>query len=184
MKNINNIEIIKDKGNILNNSFDFSLFYKKYKSYLQNNICPSKSFLTWLVGFTEGEGSFIVNNRGDLAFVITQSTNDIQLLYFIQEILGLGKVISQSTKTSRYVTQNKKEIDIIINLFNGNTILPTRQKNLENFIAGFNIWVSKGRIKLDPIVFIKNAVDVTLEDNWIAGFTDAEGCFSCSIKKN
>ncbi|PQE22340.1 laglidadg endonuclease (mitochondrion) protein [Rutstroemia sp. NJR-2017a BBW] len=62
---------------------------------------------------TEGEGSFIVNNRGDLAFVITQATIDKQVLEFIQEIMGFGKVIRQSAITSRYVTQNKKEIDIL-----------------------------------------------------------------------
>lgn len=82
--------------------------------------------MTWFIGFTEGEGSFIVNNRGDLAFVITQSTSDIRVLNFIKETLGFGKVISQSAKTSRYVTQSKKEIDIIISIFNGNIVLPSR----------------------------------------------------------
>jgi hypothetical protein len=91
------------------------------------------------VGFTEGEGSFIVNNRGDLAFVITQATNDKQILEYIKEILGFGKVIPQSAITSRYVTQNKREIDIIISIFNGNIILPSRQQKFATFIEGFNI---------------------------------------------
>jgi hypothetical protein len=47
---------------------------------LPNNKIPSENFLTLLVGFTEGEGSFIVNNRGDLVFVITQATVDKQIL--------------------------------------------------------------------------------------------------------
>jgi hypothetical protein len=54
---------------------------------LPNNKTPSENFLTWLIGFVEGEGSFIVNNRGDLAFVITQGTIDKQVLEFIQEII-------------------------------------------------------------------------------------------------
>jgi hypothetical protein len=91
------------------------------------------------VGFTEGEGSFIVNNRGDLAFVITQATNDKQILEYIKEVLGFGKVIPQSAITSRYVTQNKREIDIIISIFNGNIILPSRQQKFTTFIEGFNI---------------------------------------------
>jgi hypothetical protein len=91
------------------------------------------------VGFTEGEGSFIVNNRGDLAFVITQATNDKQILEYIKEVLGFGKVIPQSAITSRYVTQNKREIDIIISIFNGNIILPSRQQKFAIFIEGFNI---------------------------------------------
>jgi len=91
------------------------------------------------VGFTEGEGSFIVNNRGDLAFVITQATNDKHILEYIKEVLGFGKVIPQSAITSRYVTQNKREIDIIISIFNGNIILPSRQQKFAIFIEGFNI---------------------------------------------
>lgn len=161
--------------------FNFSIFYDKHKAYLPNNLCPSYNFLSWLIGFTEGEGSFIVNNRGDLAFVVVQSTSDINILYYIQETLGFGKVISQSVKTSRYITQSKKEIEIIISLFNGNVILPTRKIRLNKFINGFNLWASKGNIKLEPIVFIDNYIKPSLNNSWLAGFTDGEGCFSCSI---
>jgi hypothetical protein len=73
-----------------------------------------------------------------LAFVITQATTDKQVLEFIQEILGFGKVIPQSAIASRYVTQNKKEIDIIVSLFNGNLFLPKRQETFDLFIKGFN----------------------------------------------
>lgn len=165
----------------LKNNFDFSAFYEKYNTHLPNNKIPSDNFLTWLVGFTEGEGSFIVNNRGDLAFVITQATMDKQVLEFIQEIIGFGKVIPQSTITSRYVTQNKKEIDIIISLFNGNLVLPKRRETFDLFIKGFNKWVTKGRILLEPIVMNNTPILPTLNDAWFAGFTDGEGCFTCSI---
>jgi hypothetical protein len=166
-----------------NNGFDFSTFYQKYKNHLPNNNVPSDTFLTWLIGFTEGEGSFIVNNRGDLVFVITQATVDKQILDFIKEILGFGKVISQSAITSRYVTQNKKEIDIIISLFNGNLVLPKRQETFDKYVKGFNEWVTKGRILLDPVTNKKRPVLPTLNDAWLAGFTDGEGCFTCSISE-
>lgn len=166
-----------------NSSFDFSTFHQKYKHHLPNNRIPSNSFLTWLIGFTEGEGSFIVNNRGDLAFVITQATVDKQILEFIQNILGFGKMISQSTITSRYVIQNKKEIDIIISLFNGNLILPKRQESFDKFVKGFNKWVTKGNIILDPVKINNRSILPTLNDAWFAGFTDGEGCFSCSINE-
>ena len=174
------------KRNISNKSmseynFDFSIFYKKYKTYLPDNLIPSEKFLTWLVGFTEGEGSFIVNNRGDLAFVITQATNDKQILEYIKEILGFGKVIPQSAITSRYVTQNKREIDIIISIFNGNIILPSRQQKFATFIEGFNIWAIKGKIRLDPVELKNRFLLPTLNNAWLAGFTDGEGCFTCSI---
>ena len=162
-------------------NFNFSAFYKKHEVYLPNNLSPSSKFLSWFIGFTEGEGSFVVNNRGDLAFVVVQSTSDIRILHYIQETLGFGKVISQSIKTSRYVTQSKREIEIIISLFNGNVILPTRKNQLNQFINGFNIWASKGNIRLEPIVFIDNYIKPSLNNSWLAGFTDGEGCFTCSI---
>ena len=164
-----------------NKNFNFSNFYEKHKNYLPNNVQPSIDFLSWFIGFTEGEGSFIVNNRGDLAFVITQSTSDLKILYFIQEILGFGKVIPQSLKTSRFITQNKKEIDIIIALFNGNLILPARKVKLEIFINKFNIWVTKGKIRLETVEYKNNIIFPSLDNAWLTGFTDAEGCFACSI---
>jgi hypothetical protein len=157
------------------------LYYKKHKVYLPKHIAPSNNFLTWFIGFSEGEGCFTVNNRGDLSFVVTQSTSDIGVLYFIKETLGFGKVISQSLKCSRYVTQSKKEIDIIISIFNGNTVLPTRQKKLDLFIKGFNIWSSKGNIRLEPYTIINSTLFPSLNNSWLAGFTDGEGCFTCSI---
>jgi hypothetical protein len=164
-----------------NSDFDFSMFYNKYKIHLPNNKVPSEKFLTWLVGFTEGKGSFIVNSRGDLVFVITQATVDKQILEFIQEILGFGKVIPKSAITSRYVTQNKKEIDIVISIFNGNLVLPKRQENFNTFVEGFNKWVIKGKILLEPVVINNRSILPTLNDAWFAGFTDGEGCFTCSI---
>ena len=165
------------------NNFDLESFYSKYNEYLPNNTLPSKNFLTWFIGFTEGEGSFIVNNRGDLCFVITQSNLDIYVLEHIKETLGFGKVISQSKVTSRYATQNKKEIELLIHLFNGNLILPRRKEVFEKFVKEFNTWVTKGRIRLDTVKVKHTFILPSLNNHWLSGFTDGEGCFTCSINK-
>jgi len=79
-----------------NETFNFSLFKEKLNNYFNNSKeMPSDEFLTWLIGFTEGDGSFIITNRNDLMFVITQSTDDEQVLKMIKETLGFGKVIKQ-----------------------------------------------------------------------------------------
>lgn len=162
-------------------NFNFSNFYVKHKAYLPNNLSPSSNFLSWFVGFTEGKGSFIVNNRGDLALQVLQSTSDLKVLHYIQETLGFGKVISQSIKCSRYVTQSKREIEIILSLFNGNVILPTTKNQLDKFINGFNLWASKGNIRLEPVVTKNNFILPSLNNSWLAGFTDGDGFFTCSI---
>lgn len=169
--------------NQLIDQFNFTSFYNKYNHFI-NNEKPSNEFLIWFIGFAEGEGSFVVNNRGDLAFIVTQNTTDISILYFIKETLAFGKVIPQSLSTSRYVTQNKREIEIIISLFNGNTILPSTNEKLLKFIKGFNLWITKGSIRLSTVNIVNKTILPSLNDRWLAGFTDAEGCFSCSITKS
>jgi hypothetical protein len=134
------------------------LFYTKYEALYGTRPLPSKEFLTWLIGFTEGDGSFIVNKRGDLAFVIVQATSEIRTLEFIKETLGFGQVISQSVTTSRFVCQTKLQIELIISLFNGNLVFPSRQKSLKNFIDGFNIWCAQGRIRLNEIHFVPSTI--------------------------
>ena len=178
---MNKKEIEKITINTPDFDFYFSPFYLKYKTSFPNNIHPSANFLTWFIGFSEGEASFVVNNRGDLAFIVTQSSSDIRVLHFIQQTLGFGKVIAQSAKTSRYVTQSKKEIEIIIKLFNGNVLLPSRQNKLEKFISAFNIWANKGTVRLETIASINSCIKLSLNNSWLAGFTDGEGCFTCSI---
>ena len=79
------------------------------------------------------------------------------------------------------VIQNKKEIELIIHLFNGNLILPSRKTKFANFVKGFNNWVTQGRIRLDSVEFKNREILPSLNDSWLAGFTDAEGCFTCSI---
>lgn len=138
---------------------------------MPNNKTPSENFLTWLVGFTEGVGSFILNNRGDLAFVITQATTDKQVLEFIQEILGFGIVRHPSAITNIYVTQYKKEINNIVSLFNGYLVLPKRQEKFYLFVKGFNKWVTTGRIRLENVLINNRPILPTLNNAWFAGFT-------------
>ena len=50
-------------------AFDFSFFKNQD---LINHSMPSENFLTWFIGLTEGDGSFIITRREDWQFVITQ----------------------------------------------------------------------------------------------------------------
>jgi Cytochrome C and Quinol oxidase polypeptide I/LAGLIDADG endonuclease len=105
-----------------NRSFDFSSFETMYSKIYPHNPKPSKAFLEWFIGFTEGVGSFIVPKRGGLQFVITQSSSDVQVLNHIQTNLGFGKVIQQSksNNTHRFIVQDLSHILLICQIFNGN----------------------------------------------------------------
>ena len=165
-------------------SFDFTPFYSKFSEYYPNLKQPSNKFFEWFIGFSEGEGSFIISKRGDLAFVITQSTTDVQSLNYIKDNLGFGKVIKQSIKqnTHRFVIQDTKNLFLICLLFNGNMVFPTRKARFLTFLSSFNEKLLKKN--LTTIVPLDICVTPSLKDGWISGITDGEGCFTCSLLSN
>lgn len=167
-----------------NRSFDFTLFYKMYTQIFPDNALPNKSFLEWFIGFTEGDGSFIMPKRGGLQFVITQSSIDVQVLYYIMTNLGFGTVIQQSksNNTHRFIVQNISHIFLICLIFNGNMVFLTRNQRFLTFLSIYNDIAL--RMKLNIIEPILNTILPTLQDNWLAGFTDAEGCFTLSLLSN
>jgi hypothetical protein len=171
-------------GNQNKKSFDFTSFYSKFSEYYPDLKQPKYQFLEWLIGFSEGEGSFILAKRGDLAFVITQSTIDVKSLYYIKDNLGFGKVIKQSIKqnTHRFVIQDIKNLYLICLLFNGNMVFPTRKARFLTFLSFFNEKLLKKNLITIPSLDV--SVTPSLKDAWISGITDGEGCFTASILSN
>lgn len=180
-----------EKGENVQDFYDYYKFNSKcYGKYKQ----PTNEFLTWLIGFSEGDGSFIKANRGDLSFVITQDSRDKQVLDFIKEQLNMGKVINQGKTTSRFIIQDKLGLYLISLIFNGNIRTPGKLNSFEEFLNIFNNNLKKPSRKLkefglsndifENIKFINKTKDITLNDNWLVGFTDSEGCFHVSFSKN
>jgi cytochrome c oxidase subunit 1 len=83
--------------------------------------------------------------------VITQSTTDVDTLYYIKDNLGFGKVIKQSIKqnTHRFVLQDIKNIYLICLLFNGNMVFPTRKARFLTFLTNLNEKLLKYKKRLD-----------------------------------
>ena len=174
-------------------NFNFTPFYSYLNKWYPEIKAPNHKFLEWFIGFSEGEGSFILSKRGDFAFVITQSTTDVQSLYYIKENLGFGKVIVQSLKqkTHRYVVQDVRNLFLICLLFNGNMVFPTRKARFLTFLASFNEKLLKNHylfkcrgLDIYPLSLVDNCINPSLRDGWLSGITDGEGCFTCSILSN
>ena len=74
-----------------NETFDFSLFTEKYNKYFNHSkTLPENEFLTWLIGFSEGDGCFFTGKNGRLSFLLTQK--EIAILNHIQTTLSIGRV--------------------------------------------------------------------------------------------
>jgi hypothetical protein len=72
-------------------------------SHQRLNVMQPKNskFLQWLVGMTDGDGSFSVlrqNDKWTLTFKITQSTYNLRALYYIKQQLGVGSVSVESNR--------------------------------------------------------------------------------------
>ena len=164
--------------------FNFDAYYREFKKRFSNQPLPEKRYWEWFLGFFEGDGSFIVAKRGDLSLVLTQSVVDKAILEDIKHTLCIGRVEAQpkQNKTWRWTVSNKKDIFLMVQLFNGNLVFPMRALKFKIFLDTLNY----NRILNKESVI--NAVDElvlpTLSDAWISGITDAEGCFTASILTN
>ena len=165
-------------------NFEFKAFFSAYAKVYPSNKLPSIEFIQWFIGFAEGEGSFVVGKKGHLSFVITQSTKDINILNYIMKNLGFGKVIKQSVKsnTHRFIVQDRSHLSIISLLFNGNMVFPTRAARFNTFLSALNEKLLKSGECI--IVPIYATVLPSLKDAWLAGITDGEGSFTCSVLSN
>lgn len=163
-------------------TFDFDNFYLKYKTIFgDSQIVPSNEFLSWFIGFVEGDGSFIVAKRGDLSFVVVEDTRDVQVLYMIQKVLGFGKVVKQGQSTSRFVVQDKRSLYLLCVLFNGNIVTRSKLESFKAFLLAFNNYSDKGKLRFETINFKPLLAQASLNDGWVSGFADAEGCFCVFI---
>ncbi len=137
----------------------------------------NNNFKWWFIGFTEGDGSFILNKNGYLEFKVTQSSVDAQILFYIKKELGFGSVSIQDkiNKTHHFRVRDKKNILKIIKIFNGNILTKYKLNQFKLWIEGFN------KIYNMDVKFIEPIHKINLNNAWLSGFTDAEGCFTSSV---
>ena len=108
---------------------------------------------SYIVGFTEGEGCFLVclrkDNRIDLRFFITQAIGNKSLLHEVQKYFGVGTVYQKSNRNGRlhsYVFEVSKRDDIydtVIPFFRRHKLQGYKAKSFNTFEEIANI--IKGR---------------------------------------
>lgn len=143
--------------------------WQKNKNYLGSSetICETSiNNIWWFIGFTEGNGNFIRSNNR-LYFIINQKNPLV--LYKIKSILGIGK-ISKYNNYYRYILTKQEHILFLIYIFNGRLLL-----NKTNII--FKEWLLL--LNIDYIYNDYNSF--TLNNAWLSGFIEAEGCFNANI---
>ncbi len=166
-------------------SFNFSDFRLYFKTFLGKDPELTNEWLTWFIGFVEGDGALQSYDKGKrVRFVLTQKERAI--LYYIQKKIGIGivKHFPQGTSGNkndfyRLIVDNPLEILMLAHLFNGHLTINNRVQQLSLWIQVLN-----NRFGTNTIKFKNTLILPTLDDGWLSGFTDAEGCFNVSITSN
>ena len=128
----------------------------------------SDNWLTWFIGFSEGDGAFLTGKDKRLRFVVTQK--ETAILNRVHETLGIGRVRTYGN-FSRYQVDDKNGILVLIALFNGNLVLDKRKVQVKRWLDTINIKEKN------------NNVLPLLSNSWLSGFIDAEGCFNVTLFK-
>jgi hypothetical protein len=153
-------------------SFDFEL-------YVQHGVLHKKSVnlknLEWLIGFTEGDGSFIVSKNRNF-FILTQKS--YKTLCKVKKILGFGSV-SKAGNYFRYIVADQQGVFKLICLFNGNLILNKTKERFKRWLLNYNQYANTN-------ICYKSGSKLTNYHNngWLSGFIDAEGCFYALYRKD
>jgi hypothetical protein len=135
-------------------------------------------FLEWFIGFTEGDGSFVIYNN-KVYFDLTQDLRDIKLLNKIRTELGFGTILTRIDKHRNvgvfYLT-GKENFLRFIHLFNGNLLSTYKKEQFKIWLNTFNKQYGYN------ISYIDSYIPVSFNSAWLSGFIDAEGSFKARIK--
>lgn len=163
-------ETIREAPLYLSKSFCFKAYFMHFKPQHIKSI--NIQFLEWFIGFSEGDGSFIVSDERNY-FIINQK--DLKILYKIKKNLGFGQVFKYTQNNNiygRYVIQDQLNCKRLAYIFNGNLVL-------EKTNIRFKCWLKS--LNIQPL---EKKRTLKLDNAWLSGFIDGKGCFSAKLRKD
>ena len=152
--------------------------------------------MAWLVGLIEGDGWFSITKNGKYCkyeFGLELHIRDIQLLYKIKKLLGVGKIdIRKDRNTAIFRLRKKSQLkDIILPIFDQFPMLTAKYwdyVNFKNNLLANVILYSDYKLYVRPDLPALNDLSNTnllnltglpiYFDDWLVGFIEAEGCFT------
>lgn len=183
-----------------------SIFLKKYMCHQRLNVgplvdcstqtsvnyksmdvkCRAGSFNEWLVGFTDGDGTFSMtkgkNGSYQFTFKITQSVYNYRVLYFIKKTLGVGSITKDGKNLVQYRIRDTTVLKkVILPIFDSYVLHTTKHYSyilwkdslLKNSVIRD---LNKSLFKTIPYDY-KSPNNSKPSKSWIIGFVEAEGSF-------
>lgn len=178
--------------------------YNNNKREDKNGGLEKELFYKWLVGFTDGDGCFnvytnIKNQRILLTFKISQKANNIQVLHYIKNQLGVGSITQDKKGMAHFLIRDKNTLEkIIIPIFNKYSLLTSKaDTEYLQFRQSLNLWNTDmpqkdkinniNKLKSQSICLHYVPSSWILQKNpitkpWLIGFIEAEGSFYLVLK--
>jgi len=118
------------------------------------NVEQLEWFQQWLVGFTDGDGSFTVsksNKYWHLVFKIGQHKYNLRILNYIKSQLGIGNIYKdkKSNMAEFKITKLEHIGKYIIPIFDKYPLLTNKQFNYERFKKAYYILIDKNLYNLE-----------------------------------
>ena len=112
-----------NRQTIVSSAFYAALVMKYFiqgRNYSTISSSIDEDFYEWFCGFTDSEGSFMIERRLDsylFKFKIHLHIDDIEVLYFIQKTLGVGKVSPNGVASAIFRVRKQEDVAKIIDIF-------------------------------------------------------------------
>ncbi len=152
----------------------------------------------YLVGLYEGDGYFTITKKGKYLTYelgIELSIKDVQLIYKIKALLGIGVVSFRKRNEIEMVTlriRDKNHLkNFIIPIFDKYPMFSNKQYDYLRFksalLSGiiYSQDLPEYTRSSEPLNSIESIMDKSYFPAWLVGFIEAEGCFSVyKLKKD
>jgi hypothetical protein len=169
-----------------------------FKSLNSSTVIDSKNknflYYAYLVGLFEGDGFFSITKKGKYLTYelgIELSIRDVQLIYKIKSLLGVGVVSFRKKKEMEMVSlriRDKNHLKkFIIPIFNKYPMFSNKQYDYLRFRHAllsdviYSEDLPEYTRSSKPINSIESIISTSYFSAWLVGFIEAEGCFSVYI---
>jgi hypothetical protein len=129
-------------------------------------------FHQWLVGFTDGVGTFSIvrqNSNWSLIFQIGQSNYNLRVLYFIKKQLGVGNInVDKNNNLAQLRIRDRSVLELIIfPIFDRYPLLTSKYFYYIKFKKAHAILSGKFLTKLEKDILIFNLIKTNLPLDYI-----------------
>ncbi len=124
-------------------------------------ISKNKKFNEWLAGLIDGDGCFLLSQKGYGSLEITVDICDSYCLYVIKNQYGGSLKLRSGSKSVRYRLHHKEGLLKLLN-------------NLNGLIRHSNRLLQYNKLCFKYNIFVLPMVDLVFDSSWMSGFFDAD----------